>query len=524
GLDVGGTYYWRIDPSGGADLTGHIWSFTIGPFLIVDDMESYDTSVNYIHNIWVDGFGSSSNDSEVSLIYNDPNYMRAPDSNSMKLRYRSINTSGGKHVGSWVDANPANLEIGTDWTLGGVKSLDLYFRGDPCNITAASQAGLQYGKLWLELEDTGANNILSSEEYEVWQVDLNDFNSASVDLSSLAAVRIGVAGDRTEQPGPKDVEGYVYIDDIRLYPPRCRTDLSVLTGDFTEDCIVDSYDLDIMATDWLLTDGNSPTGNRPATLTGFPDETSHWVTGYIGTGAIEVNDGYNIDVDDPRLNGLTAMSMTCWISTTISTRDYVSMVSSREEVGCGDDASELGVYQDEVGYDWSCGSEEWQWSSGLTVPTDGTWTFIAIAVDPYEVNAYMKTASGALQTSSDLQTHELQQNFSQGFTIGNNDKSERDYFVGKIDDVRIYTYALDFNDVNNLLYGPADPNPWPVYHYEFDETTGYTAADTCTPTIVYGAVSSVANLTDPEPKLERAVNFRDYAILADIWLEENLWP
>ncbi|MHC4719970.1 MAG: hypothetical protein ACYSYT_05780, partial [Planctomycetota bacterium] len=30
GLDVGGTYYWRIDPSGGADLTGHIWSFTIG--------------------------------------------------------------------------------------------------------------------------------------------------------------------------------------------------------------------------------------------------------------------------------------------------------------------------------------------------------------------------------------------------------------------------------------------------------------------------------------------------------------
>ncbi|MHC4747618.1 MAG: LamG-like jellyroll fold domain-containing protein, partial [Planctomycetota bacterium] len=421
-----------------------------------------------------------------------------------------------------------------------VKSLDLYFRGDPCNITAASQAGLQYGKLWLELEDTGANihyvvnndaNILTSADWTVWNVDLNDFNGASVDLSSLEAVRIGVAGTRTDQPGPKDVEGFVYIDDIRLYPPRCFPEISEQTGDFTEDCRVNSYDLEIMATDWLLTDGNNPTGNRPATLTGFPDATSHWVSGYIGTGAIEVNEGYNIDVTDPRLNGLSSMSITAWVKQTII-NNWVGIVSSREEVGCGDDATEIGIYGSQyggpgagaLGYDWSCGNEEWNHDAGLDVPSDGTWTFVAISVDPTGGTLYQRPAGGALQTGTrNLDAHDIQQNFSEGFWIGRSNSSAG-YMAGAIDDVRIYTYALDFNDVNDLAYQTADPNPWPVYRYEFDETTGYTAADTGTPTIVYGPVSSIANLTDPEPKLERAVNFRDYAIVADNWLQENLWP
>ncbi len=76
------------------------------------------------------------------------------------------------------------------------------------------------------------------------------------------------------------------------------------------------------------------------------------------------------------------------------------------------------------------------------------------------------------------------------------------YWVnGKIDDVRIYDYALTPGEISVLA-------------------ELFTAgAD------VYQPVPSVANLTDPEAQFSRKVNFHDYRILADKWLEDpELWP
>jgi len=293
-----------------------------------------------------------------------------------------------------------------------------------------------------------------------------------------------------------------------------------------------------MATDWLIKDSFKTWGrNKPAILTGFPDATSHWDSNApVGTGSIIVDDGYNIDVSDPCLNGIASMSMTAWIKQTTS--NEVAVVASREGplVGCGDDATILGIVgsgwdgADGVAYDWTCGpDEDWQWDSGLGYPPDdGTWTFIAVAVDPTGATLYMRPLGSALQTGY---RHEVaqptQKSFAYGFTIGNDDKDKvgktRTYFVGNIDDVRIYDYALSLDDVNNLAYRVADPNPWPVYRYKFDETTGYTASNSGT-CAAYLAPDSKANLTDPEPMQQRAVNFRDYEILAKDWLKEFMWP
>ena len=43
-------------------------------------------------------------------------------------------------------------------------------------------------------------------------------------------------------------------------------------------------------------------------------------------------------------------------------------------------------------------------------------------------------------------------------------------------------------------------------------------------TDVYQPVPSRANITDPEAVLSRKVNFADFAVLADSWLLEQLWP
>ncbi len=545
-LTAGKTYYWRIDEKKTTApshlITGDVWSFTAGTFLVVENFESYANN-SELYQVW-DDYWANGSDGEMFL-ETDVNIIRESGSQVAELQFYNVSK---KYPGSQFDVQDmTELDIGSDWTSGGVKSLFLYLRGDPCNAQATDTDGKapwvplwESATPWVELEDTSSNagyvvysrpEMTAYDGWFEWEIDLGIFDACGVTLSAIDRFTIGIGGaEKTGQDKAMSDYGYLYVDDIRLYPPQCKPDLGLLVGDFTGDCNVDYHDLDVIADDWLLRDGEQPTGNRPATLTGFPDSTSHWTTDCaVGTGAIKINDGCNIDVTDPRLNGLASMSMTAWIKPIVGMEKWVGIVGSRESVGCGDDATEIGVYgaayggPDGLGYDWSCGTEEWKWDAGVDI-TDGVWTFVAVSVDPCGATLYKREAGGSLQTGTrNVVAHDLQQNFSQRFWIGRS-KGSGGYFQGAIDDVRIYAYALDFNDVNSLAYGTADPNPAPVYRYEFDETTGYTAADSGTPTIVYGPVPSVANLTDPEPKLQRFLNFADYAIFAENWMEQLMWP
>ena len=545
-LVVNRRYYWRIDEvneTAGTFVKGDVWGFTVGMFLVVDDFESYGNNTA-LWNVWQDYRFNGSD----GTIYreNDPNLVREPDSQAAMLMFENISTKSGKLKGSQFDVQDlSELDIGSDWTIGGVKALFLYMRGDPCNVQVMYADGKgvvewEGAQPWVELEDINSVSgyvlysrpeMASFDGWYEWNIDLGIIDACGVTLSAIDRFTIGIGGaEKTGQTKAMEDIGYMYVDDIRLYPSRCRPEMGKLAGDFTEDCNVDYKDLDVIATDWGMQDGDTLTENRPATLTGFPDETSHWVTGHIN-GAIDVNgeSDYDITVTDPRLYGVGSMSITAWIKPIVGMTRWVGVVSSREEAeGCGDDASEIGVYgsayggPDGLGYDWSCGTEEWQWDAGVDI-TDGVWTFIALAVDPCGAPLYKREAGGNLQTGlRNVEAHSIQKNFSDHFVIGSDDKGG--YFKGAIDDVRIYAYALDFNDVNDLAYQTADPNPAPVYHYEFDETTGYTAADSGTPTNVYGPVPSAANLTDPEAKLQRFVNFADYALFADNWMEQRFWP
>ncbi|UCF42286.1 MAG: LamG domain-containing protein [Planctomycetota bacterium] len=544
-LTAGVTYYWRIDEKSGGSthlITGDVWRFTAGTFLVVDDFQSYANNAE-LYTVW-DDYWVNGSDGEMFL-ETDVNIIRESGSQAAELRFD--NSSKGLPGSQFDVQDMTEVDIGSDWTAGGVKSLFMYLRGDPCNAHATDKDGKapwepmwESAQPWVELEDTSSNvgyvlhprpEMAGYDGWFEWQIDLGIFDACGVTLSAIDRFTIGIGGaDKTGQTKAMTAYGYLYVDDIRLYPPQCRPDLGALVGDFTEDCNVDGKDLKVIADDWLLRDGEQPTGNRPATLTNFPDETSHWTTDCaVGTGAIKVCDGCNIDVTDPRLNGQASMSLTAWIKPIVGMERWVGIVGSRESVGCGDDASEIGVYgaeyggPDGLGYDWSCGTEEWKWDAGLDI-TDNVWTFVAVSVDPCGATLYKREAGGALQTGTrNVVAHALQQNFSQRFWIGRA-KGSGGYFQGTIDDVRIYAYALTEADVNGLSDQTADPNPAPVYRYEFDETTGYTAADSGTPTIVYGPVPSVANLTDPEPKLQRFLNFADYAIFAENWMEQLMWP
>jgi len=59
-LDLGTTYYWKVDEVNDAAVPavweGDIWSFSTLQYVVIDDMESYDDEDNAIFDTWLDGF------------------------------------------------------------------------------------------------------------------------------------------------------------------------------------------------------------------------------------------------------------------------------------------------------------------------------------------------------------------------------------------------------------------------------------------------------------------------------------
>ena len=70
------------------------------------------------------------------------------------------------------------------------------------------------------------------------------------------------------------------------------------------------------------------------------------------------------------------------------------------------------------------------------------------------------------------------------------------FFVGTLNDVRIYNYALSPAEIMGVM-GQNE---------------------------LYVPLTSPANIYDEEPINSRKVNFKDFTILADEWLEQPVWP
>jgi len=113
--------------------------------------------------------------------------------------------------------------------------------------------------LYVALEDsTGTTEVVNhtadpnavlSDTWQEWNIELTQF-AAAVNLQSIKKMYIGV-GDRN---APKlGGGGMLYVDDIRLYQPRCVPLMSRPDADIAEpyDCKVDYKDLRILAYEWL---------------------------------------------------------------------------------------------------------------------------------------------------------------------------------------------------------------------------------------------------------------------------------
>jgi len=567
GLEFSTTYYWRVDECNSAGTPvwpGGVWSFTTDDHIDVDDFDSYADN-DAIRAVW-----SSKYDAVIEVETTDPVPVGG---NSMEFAYRNMTRTGGStYHGAEANASTVDLEIGTDWTGSGVEALVLNFYGRTGNGQEIETGyHINNDQMYVAVEDGSANvgivkyydtakgydmNAIQEASWHEWNIDLEDPCLSAVDMNNVVRVYIGFGGtEKTGQSGPgagKKTAKYdtVWFDDIALWPIRCVPAFTTVT-DFTDDCVVDEQDLEVMTDDWLLTDYS--TFGYNGTLKGFPDDPCDpnynlcWVTGTVDSNTALY---LNLDDPDPNVGGdngddyveipplnlnTNTMSITVWVKRKGLQRDDggIFFCSYRDD-GDGIDETESGFVtgggamgaDNSLHYNWQNSNKTYGWDPVLDPLPNDEWTFCALTIAPSSAWIYqMTTSSGVIYDDENTgATHDPEQ-FGIPSRIGDH-KGRR--FAGVMDDFRIYDKTLSSGEVEWLAKlgasgsDPGDANL--IAHYKFDDGSGLVAADAAGDMLNWYPVPSQANLVDTEIEGERSVNFRDYRILANDWLEEPTWP
>jgi hypothetical protein len=530
-LDLDTTYFWRIDEVNGPNTwKGCVWDFTTADYVVVDDFELYQ-SVLDLRDCWLDqhSWHIPLTGAWVDLV----NWPVHTGSQAMKYWYDTDDP--------WADVSYAEawriFEGGCpgpqDWIQRDVKILTLFFYGDAdndANETEEMYLGVtdtwgSYGEIRYGDHPGEALSDIQVEEWQRWDIPLvwfTDSNSPTpnnIDFSSIAGLYIGFGNRRNPIPAGK---GVVYFDDVRLYLPICIPAYSA-PGDLTGDCFVDALDLRLMTQDWLRQDVNFPylgiivqepcdanlvghwtldegDGNTAGDSSdynnlGTLEGDYSWVAGRIGPYAVEFSAGR---VKVPDTNDLkpdtNQVSVTAWI--------YIreEMSSARVVVKGKDDHESYELEVDEVDTfvfqfrDGNHADHTRYDVSGIVWP-DG-WIHLAGTYDGSTIACYV---NGQLEDTKDINNpYGLARCPIEdpGFAIANRADDMMRPFLGRIDDVRVYDRGLSAAEVAWLA----------------SEGAGYVPLD------------SPANIYDEEAPGQKVVNFEDFALLAEHWLQYKLWP
>ena len=369
-----------------------------------------------------------------------------------------------------------------------------------------------------------------------WNIDLKQFADQGVNLANVDSISIGFGDKNNPQPGGA---GTMFFDDIRLYRPRCMLELLRPAADFDNNCLVDYLDLETMLSDWLQSD--SVVANAapdPAGLVlhykfdgdardssgnnhhGIPEAGPTYVDGKFGQ-AIHLDgfDDYVAIPADVNYTGTDYSEVTvcAWVRTTDEEGQIVSFDRS----------------------------ENWRLEIGGSYSNGTAW----YAGGPGLVGWHVYTSTGQVDTENhpgwpantgrvdDGQWHHLAGVFDNGtLTIYIDGNPREPYFGGSTFGYGRYTRYGFLGTGSEASYPPptgrqngpyleADLDEVYIYSRALSTTEiRYLADDTPDDGELYVPVPSIANISDEETPLSRSVNFKDYALLAEQWLDEVLWP
>jgi len=415
-LDLGTTYYWKVNEvnvAGPITLEADVWSFATSEYVVVDDFESYndidppDPESHRIFEAWTDGYSTPTTNG--ALVGNDaPPYTEQTiihdGGKSMPFRYNNIGTV--THSEAERTFVPAQ-----DWTKHGVKTLSLWFRGDPNNTggqlyVKVNGAKIPYG---------GDASSLMRAGWQWWNIELASFG---VSLASVTKLAVGIDGG--------GASGKLYLDDIRLYAYERRF---VTPTEPTAAGLAAHYKLDQNATD---SSGN----NNHGTLAGGPQ----WMAGKIG-GALQF-DGVDDFVDcgnGASLNITGPITISAWVYPTGGGGDGYGRIVDKSN-GTGGDAPGYKLYlRAAENYTVTLSAGGRYPISSLRAVLN-SWNYVVFTTDGTRRRLFL---NGVWEEWNESALPSISSN---PLFIGNSPAGAR-HFQGIIDDVRIYDRALTSGEI-----------------------------------------------------------------------------
>lgn len=213
-LELGKTYYWRIDEVNELDPNspwkGVVWEFTVADYMVVDDFESYndipdgEQGSNLVYYTWTDGYENPSvNGATIGYVTG-----LSLETEKVHGGVQSVPLAYSNSTATYseVTVNLEDLAIGKDWSIDEFKILSLWFFGGPFNSpTEQMYLTLNGAKVTYD----GDLSNLQMATWQEWKVDLAAFE---IELGNVTTLGIGF-----ERTGPMGGFGTVLFDDIRLY-------------------------------------------------------------------------------------------------------------------------------------------------------------------------------------------------------------------------------------------------------------------------------------------------------------------
>jgi hypothetical protein len=506
GLDLDTTYYWRIDEVNEAETPttwrGYVWSFTTPEYFVIDDFEDYnDWPPDRVFDTWPGGYTADdpANGSTVG-------YLEAPfteqtiahgGQQSMPFAYDNTGEAAYSEAERTFDTPQ-------DWTKAGVRALSLWFYGNLNNVG---------DRMYVALEDsTGTRkevpyddpNALVLHMWQEWNIDLADLADAGVDLTSITKMYIGVGNKGGLSSG---ASGDLYFDDIRLYPRRCVPEYAP-AGDLDGDCDVDYQDLDIMLQNWLESFVWDATG------------------GYDGGGCLQLDGaGDRIFVPGapfPR----SAFTYALWFNPDTAMgadtdrMDFIYWTPGGQDPGARPclvhNIDGSGRFRASIMLDTMASGDQGLLFTDSRSFDPSTWYHIAFTFDGSNTSVYVDgNVEHTLKFSG---THTKR--FNPGVYFGAH-SGGGNAFNGKLDDIRIYDYAVSAAGIANLSNATGEPAPGPAAWYKLDETSSGTVTDSSG-----NSYDGVVLFIQPygNPYDDNIVDLKDYTVAAESWLDMQLWP
>jgi len=351
-----------------------------------------------------------------------------------------------------------------------------------------------------------------SGTYQEWNIDLAEF--APVDLKSVKKLYIGL-GDR-DLPTPGGT-GSLYVDDIRIYKSRCVPSLARPAASFDNDCVVDYLDLDIMTSNWLVSGYDvTPDGSNlnvgligQYRLNGNLNDSvggNHGTKEGVGAAVYVAGmDGQAIDldgIDDHVSTDVNAIDLGIDADTpkTVTAWAYTRSFNGGGIFDMGDNVNGRNYSLRTLGTTDIWRAQRYGYPTydfDFEYDSLGKWVHFALVYGgPAAGDESWAYADGNLVGSqiAAMDTGTAR-NFEIGVWSGN-------YFDGLIDEVRVYNRALTQAEVASLA--------------------GRSATFTQIMYPLIDPMDSDSGAADMNG--DSTINLKDYALLADTFLDEKLWP